>query len=262
LPWGTSTDVPIAADFDGDRVADRTFYRPANGTWNVLRSSSGFTTAFGIQWGAPGDVPLAGDLDGDGRADLVVWRPATGTFFWLTSSTGYATANAQSKQWGNQSLGDIPMLADVDGDRRADLVVWRTSTGTWYWLTSLTGYSYTASGIRQWGNQTQGDVPLIGDVDGDGRADLIVWRRPSGMWFWLMSSTGYDPARQGLKQWGASGDVPLLIDADGDRVMDIAVWRPSNGSWYWLTWAASFSYAAATSLSWGNAGLGDVPVVK
>jgi glucan-binding YG repeat protein len=154
------------------------------------------------------------------------------------------------------------MLADIDGDRKADLVIWRASTGTWYWLTSSTEYSYSAAGIRQFGNRSLGDVPLIGDIDGDSRADLLVWRAPSGTWYWLTSSGGYSPTRAGVRQWGAQHDVPVLIDADGDQVLDLTIWRPSNGYWYWLTSRSSLSYATAGSQPWGNAGLGDIPVVK
>jgi hypothetical protein len=260
VTWGTGNDIPLVADFDGDRVIDRAFFRPADGTWNVLQSGAGFATSFSVQWGSRGDTPLAGDVDGDGRADLVIWRPSTGTFYWLRSSTGYGTG--QAVQWGNQSLGDIPMLADIDGDRKADLVIWRASTGTWYWLTSSTEYSYSAAGIRQFGNRSLGDVPLIGDIDGDSRADLLVWRAPSGTWYWLTSSGGYSPTRAGVRQWGAQHDVPVLIDADGDQVLDLTIWRPSNGYWYWLTSRSSLSYATAGSQPWGNAGLGDIPVVK
>jgi hypothetical protein len=260
ISWGLEGDVPLAGDFDGDHVIDRTVFRPSNGTWYGLTSGSGFTAAWAIQWGLNGDIPLQGDLDGDGRADLVVWRPADATFYWLTSSTGYAVASRRQKQWGIQAYGDIPLLADIDGDRKADLVVWRASTGTWYWLTSSTGYSYSASGARQWGIQSEGDIPLAGDLDGDGRADLVVWRAHTGTWFWLKSTTSYNPSQSGLAQWGLSGDVPLLLDFDGDRRMDLTVWRPANGVWFWLTSASG--YSVARQQQWGLANLGDVPVAK
>ena len=36
-----------------------------------------------------------------------VWRASSGTWFYLTSASGYN--NATGIQWGNQSLGDIPL---------------------------------------------------------------------------------------------------------------------------------------------------------
>jgi hypothetical protein len=140
-----------------------------------------------------------------------VWRQANGTWYWLTSSSGYNYASAGGKQWGSKSAGDVPLVADVDGDRRSDLLVWRASSGTWYWLTSTTGYNYRFAGGVQWGNLALGDRPLIGDFDGDGRADLTVWRASTGTWQWLRSSSAYSYATAGAVQWGSSalGDVPI-----------------------------------------------------
>ena len=87
----------------------------------------------------------------------MVWRPASATFFWLTSTSGYSYAAAPSRQWG--SSGDVPMIADIDGDTKGDLVFWRPSNGTFAWLTSSSGYSDAASGSKQWGGA--GDTPLV-----------------------------------------------------------------------------------------------------
>jgi len=254
-------------DLDGDRRSDPTIWRRSTGMWSWLSSSGGYSdsTARSMQWGNEGlgDVPLAGDVDGDGQGDLVLWRASTGTWFWLTSSTAFAYPSAGSKQWGNHSLGDVPMLADMDGDGASDLLVWRASTGTWYWLTSSTNFDQARPRSVQWGSSAAGDKPFTGDFDGDGRADVAVWRPSDGTWYWLNSSSEYRHAAAGAKQWGNAGlgDVPLVGDFDGDGRSDLTVWRASTGTWYWLTSSSGYAYNSARYVQWGNLALGDQPIL-
>ena len=268
-----NTGTPFIGDVDGDGVGDPVMWDSLNGNFYWLTSSNGYDSCEFHEnncaaptnirhWGAAGDVPLIGDLDGDGRVDFVVWRPSTGTWYWLSSSNGYAVAAGRSRQWGNEALGDRPLLADMDGDRRLDLVVWRATTGTWFWLTSATDYDYASGGARQWGNGALGDFPLAADFDGDTIADLGVWRPADGVWYLLLSRRAYDyGAAQGL-QWGAAslGDVPLVTDVDGDRRADPVVWRATTGTWYWLT--SSTGYLSPGAQQWGQVALGDRPLVR
>src|SRR5436190_911284 len=69
---------------------------------------------------------------------------------------------------------DTPLLGDMDGDGKSDLVVWRRSDGTWNWLTSSS--SYAAGGTKQWGNFSLGDVPMLAAMDGDGRSARVMRR--------------------------------------------------------------------------------------
>ena len=197
-------------------------------------------------------VVLAGTAAAVTADDLVVWRPSTGTWYATTSSG----TSAPAIQWGSQSAGDRPLMADVDGDGVRDLIVWRGTTGSWFVLTSSTGYSTSRALTRTFG--AAGDVPLLGDVDGDGKADLLVWRPSSGTFYWLTSSSGY--ARGGSVQWGSGtlGDVPLTGDFDGDGRSDLAVWRPSNGTWYWLTSTSGYAASLGKARQWGVGGL-DIP---
>ena len=67
----------------------------------------------------------------------------------------------------------------------------------------------------------------FGDSDGDGRADLFVFRPSTGQWFALLSTTNY--ATDGTRTLGANGDVPVPGDYDGDGKMDVAVYGHQTG---------------------------------
>lgn len=82
----------------------------------------------------------------------------------------------------------------------------------------------------QWG--LPGDVSVHGDFDGDGVADLAVYRPSTGTWWILFSRTHFAPTDYQSFQWGLPGDVPMAGDYDGDGITDLAVYRPSEGRWY------------------------------
>jgi hypothetical protein len=248
-----------APDFDGDRRSDLVLWHASTGQWSRLSSATGLTEApdSGMRFGGVGDIPLSGDIDGDRIADLIVWRAGTGTFYWLTSSSGYTGGGSQ--QWGIGSLGDVPMLGDLDGDGASELIVWRPSSGMWYWLTSSSGYNRSFPGSVAFGSGTMGDVPLLGDFDGDGRADVSVWRPGDGTFYWLTSTTSFTGV--GLKQWGAAwlGDMPMVGDFDGDGKSDLAVWRTYTGMWYWVLSSTGYSSSFAREVQFGSGTVGDQP---
>ncbi|MCP4215382.1 MAG: hypothetical protein GY765_12040 [bacterium] len=40
VAWGTSGDIPVPADYDGDGDADMVIFRPSTGLWAVLGGTS------------------------------------------------------------------------------------------------------------------------------------------------------------------------------------------------------------------------------
>jgi len=54
--WGQTGDVPIPTDYDADGKADFTVWRPSNGTWYIINSTT--NTGVAWQWGTSGDVPV------------------------------------------------------------------------------------------------------------------------------------------------------------------------------------------------------------
>ena len=131
--------------------ADKTVFRPSNGTWYSLYGH-GFTPLFGAkQFGASGDKPIPGDFDGNRVSDVAVFR--NGTWYVLLSESNTFQAN----QFG--SVGDIPLSTDFDNDGKTDLAVFRPSSGIWYWIRSSDGQFNSV----QFG--TTGDMPLPGNYD-------------------------------------------------------------------------------------------------
>jgi hypothetical protein len=212
IAWGSTGDVPVNADFDGDRIADIALFRPLTGTWFVFQSSDGMFRAF--NFGISEDIPSPADFDGDGKADAAVYRPSTSTWFILKSSDGQAIIS----RFGISE--DLPVPADYDADGTADIGLFRPSTGVWYLLLSGSGFSAAQFG-------TSGDKPVAGDFDGDSIADFAVYRPAEGNWYFLNSTAGFSVVRFGLPD-----DVPLQTDFDGDGKRDISVFRQSTGFWY------------------------------
>jgi arabinogalactan endo-1,4-beta-galactosidase len=68
------------------------------------------------------------------------------------------------------------------------------------------------------------------DFDGDGRADLSVFRPTAGEWYYQESGTN---VTRGFR-FGSASDRVATADFTGDAKTDIAFWRPSTGEWYVL----------------------------
>lgn len=125
------------------------------------------------------------------------------------------------------------------------LTVFRPSDGTWYFRKAD-----DSTGSVQFG--TRGDIPLPGDYDGNGTADVCVLRPTDYLW--------YCSAPAFTVQWGDNGDIPVPADYDNAGVTDIAVFRETN----WNgnaegTWFIYHQHNMTTeAIKWGT--YGDVPV--
>jgi len=186
---------------------------------------------------------------GDAEANFSGWRFRS-VRHWGESPAGAWTLNVVDLASGNTGTFSGWTLriygtgktarrrGDFDGDGKADVAVFKPSSGTW-------SIEYSGGGTHteiEWGNGL--DVPVPADYDGDGRTDIAVFRPSNGTWYIVHSLTG---GTVGV-QWGNGLDVPVPADYDGDGKTDVAVFRPSNGTWYIIY----SSTGIAAGVQWGN----------
>jgi len=210
---------PTLYDFDGDKKADISVFR--DGNWYLNRTTQGFSAT---QFGSSTDKLVTADYDGDKKADIATFRgDANKAYFYILDSS---TGAFRFIQFGVGS--DIAVPADWDGDGKADIAVYRDGANAgdasyiYYRPSSDSSVNFRAI---QFG--AKGDKPVVGDYDGDRKADAAVFRPSNGVWYMLRSTAGFTAV-----QFGISTDVPVAADYDGDGKTDVAVYR--GGTWYLL----------------------------
>lgn len=199
-------------------------------------------------YGGPGAVRVA-DLGGDRRPDLV-WAEQT-----LDGESLLAWALAQDGGYGAVQTLTLPgrrgsatslAVGDVDGDGQADIVYARQGELSQDDNVLLVLRGLPGGGFAVARTLTAGRLPgalAIGDIDGDGRADILVARpngQLSGVGVLLQRADGsFDTERnfETTVQTGAVNRDMTLVDVDGDGRQDLVIGpdlllrRPVAGAW-------------------------------
>ena len=247
------------------RATARTWqYYPMDGT-SQLTGDGTAALKTDLDWIVMG----LGDFDGDGKTDVMTRHATTGAWHLarmdgktvLTAGTGVATTLTTITKWRLAAIGDF------DADTQDDLLLRHTDTGRWlmYEMNGLTASTLGSGIAADLPDDTDLELAGSGDLNGDGKADMVLRHKTTGKWH-------YYPMN-GLAVAAGSGEIGLslstdwtleaLPDLDGDGKDDLLV-RHTDGTWRWYPMdgkdlqTGDAATDLSTSLDWKLAGYGDL----
>ncbi len=206
-----SNNVPEAdevklGDFNGDGLMDvMNFESPGSTLDGIVYTSNGsnaFTHLSGNQAGAVGkiDETSFGDFNGDGKTDIAQFFNNGHIFLndgtKLNVQPSWASCQFIGLSCGNNDLPiENVLMGDVNGDGKTDVVRFDYSNPTkayvWFTNKNATGWTASSPTVFNFGfaivphHQTEPDIILPGDFNGDGKMDLALFQADT-------SQTKYD----------------------------------------------------------------------
>jgi hypothetical protein len=246
IPGVTSTDVfATPGDMNGDGYPD-ILDRTLAGNLMLIGGASiptdeGYRTAqsAGGIWTQITQLVAPGDFDGDGKPDVLT-EGADGAL-WVRSGTGRANplfGTATKIGWGWNVYSHVIAAGDLNDDGKGDLLGIRPDGTLWFYAgtgkLSATNSGYMPARKVGWGWNTFSGVVGAGDLNGDGKDDLVAYRQDGSAVFY--GGTGViDEKHQGYNAGVSIGSVAVPVadavapqDFNGDRKADLMI-RKSDG---------------------------------
>ncbi len=190
----------------------------------------------------PVPLPITADFTGDGLDDAATFVPVNGT--WLVSPSCGGRFEPDTNWLKGFGMGQQPFTGDFNGDGKQDSAVWGENGLNQVWQVALsTGSNFNPPGV--WGSGgSEGDVPLVGDFDGNGQTDSLIFAPGSSEWQ-VALSTGTTFLTPTTWLIGGGGDSYFAADFNGDQKADVATFTASNGVWR-VALSTGNSFAAPT----------------
>ncbi|GAB3465239.1 hypothetical protein GCM10027436_78010 [Actinophytocola sediminis] len=205
----------------------------------VVTEPSGATWITGAGWGQGGLwlAPLwvssrqanvftgsAADFDGDGDDDVVTFTHGVLADVYVALSNGAGFVGTTQKWHDYFALaGETPLTGDFDGDGRDDIVTFTHGQLADVHVALSTGSAFATA--TKWHDffALDGEVPAVGDVNGDGRDDIITFTRNelADVHVALSTGSGFAASAKWHDFFGIAGESPGVADVDGDGSADL-----------------------------------------
>lgn len=237
----TATDTPRAlGDVNGDGKVDIVGFASDGvylslGAGNSFPAGSKVLANFGSNtYGWTSDTPRAlGDVNGDGKADIVGFY-RDGVLVSFSTGTGFQDPVFTIANFGSDVGGwtqsQPRLMGDVNGDGKADIIGFHDdgvlvafSTGTSFQapITAVASYG------RNVGGWTQENPRTVGDVNGDGKVDIVGFGQ-DGVYVSFSNGTGFQTPvftiasyAVNAGNWSATSHPRQVADVTGDGKADI-----------------------------------------
>jgi hypothetical protein len=258
-----------AADHDGDGRLDLCLFGPARAV--LLKNEGKLFTEVALPIAGGARSAAWADHDGDGKLDLLLACPLGPRLFSAAAAKGETVADRTRLL---PSLGAWNLRAaawiDAGGDGAPDIVLANGFHGLRLLRNAGGGRPFTDEGPLAAAEGVRSEQLSSGDLDGDGRSDLLLF---SGGRVILLFSTpsGFRRSEDGEIEHGGDGGAAL---ADFDRDGDLDLFLPSGGFGRLLEndgrgrfrdisrraiGTVAGAHGAATSAAWGDIDLNGWP---
>jgi hypothetical protein len=229
-----STGSPSFADVDADGLSE-IIYGARTGVlyvWNADGSDvPGFPKTLGVN--CKSNTAL-GDVNRDGTLDIVMIT-GDGKIHVLDSSTGNALPGwpVTVPLTGTPDVQPSPALADFDGDFLLEIVVATNGNP----ISSSAVYVFGSDGAVRSGwprpvaNQFSESSPIVADITGDRKADIVFCNQSGLVFAWEANGNGVPGFPLVVGDFIRA--TPYAGDADGDGDVDLVLAGWDQNVWFW-----------------------------